>query len=236
LTLFLTSRQITRLRSRTIAIGDIHGCSRALAALVAALDPTSKDLIVALGDYIDRGPDSCGVVEMLIDLQRRYRLVSLLGNHEEVLLDVRACRLPAHWSFSLGGSATLKSYGAGLDFRRIPQEHIRFMEESLDYLETATHVFLHASYDPELPIPDQPLATLRWGSLRDAIPGPHRSGKTVIVGHTAQEGGEILDLGHIKCIDTHCYGGGWLTALDVESSEVWQANQDGEVRRYRPQD
>jgi serine/threonine protein phosphatase 1 len=225
-------RPITRLRPRTIAIGDVHGCSRALAALVGALAPTSNDLIVALGDYIDRGPDSCGVVEILIDLQRRCRLAPLMGNHEEVLLDVRACRLPVHWSFSLGGSATLKSYGAGLDFSRIPEEHIRFMEESLDYVETATHVFLHANYDPVLPIPDQPFAAMRWNSLRETVPGPHRSGKTVIVGHSAQEGGEVLDLGHIKCIDTDCYGGGWLTALDVDSSEVWQANQDGELRRW----
>jgi serine/threonine protein phosphatase 1 len=222
------------LRSRTIAIGDIHGCSRALAALVRALAPTSNDLLVVLGDYIDRGPDSCGVVEMLIDLGRRCRLAPLLGNHEEVLLGVRACRLPIHWSLGLGGSHTLKSYGAGLDFSRIPEQHIRFMDESLDYVETATHIFLHANYDPDLPIPEQPLATTRWNSLRETIPGPHRSGKTVIVGHTAQEGGEILDLGHIKCIDTFCYGGGWLTALDVHTSEVWQANRDGELRGYRP--
>jgi serine/threonine protein phosphatase 1 len=222
------------LRSRTIAIGDIHGCSRALAALVGALAPTSEDLIVALGDYIDRGPDACGVVEILIDLQRRCRLAPLMGNHEEVLLDVRACRLPIHWSFSLGGSATLKSYGAGLDISGIPEEHFRFMEESFDYVETATHVFLHANYDPNLPFSEQPFATMRWKSLRETIPGPHRSGKTVIVGHTAQEGGEVLDLGHIKCIDTYCYGGGWLTALDVDSSEVWQANKDGELRRYQP--
>ncbi len=72
---------------------------------------------------------------------------------------------------------------------------------------------------------------MRWRSLRETIPGPHRSGKTVIVGHTAQKDGEILDLGHIKCIDTYCYGGGWLTALDVVTSEVWQASMSGELRR-----
>jgi serine/threonine protein phosphatase 1 len=199
--------------------------------LLRALAPTSKDLLVVLGDYIDRGPDSRGVVEMLIDLGHRCRLAPLMGNHEEVLLDVCACRLPIHWSTSLGGAATLKSYGAGLDISRIPMEHVRFMEGSLDYVETATHIFLHANYDPDLPIPEQPFATMRWKSLREAIPGPHRSGKTVIVGHTAQEGGEILDLGHVKCIDTYCYGGGWLTALDVDTSEVWQANRDGELRR-----
>jgi serine/threonine protein phosphatase 1 len=72
---------------------------------------------------------------------------------------------------------------------------------------------------------------LRWKALRDAIPEPHSSGKTVIVGHTSQKSGEILDLGHVKCIDTYCYGGGWLTALDVQTAEVWQADREGNSRR-----
>ena len=72
---------------------------------------------------------------------------------------------------------------------------------------------------------------LRWESLRDTIPGPHRSGKTVIAGHTSQKGGEILDLGHLKYIDTDCCSGGWLTALDVDTAQVWQANREGELCR-----
>ena len=79
---------------------------------------------------------------------------------------------------------------------------------------------------------EQPVGMLRWESLRDMTPGPHDSGKTVIVGHTSQKGGEILDLGHLKCIDTYCYGGGWLTALDVKTGEVWQADRDGKMRRF----
>jgi serine/threonine protein phosphatase 1 len=219
------------LPTRIIAIGDIHGYSQALAALVGAIAPTPEDILVVLGDYIDRGPDSRGVIEMLLDLGRHCRLVPLLGNHEELLLDVRAGRLPIHWMTGIGGGATLKSYGDASDLGRIPPEHVRFMEGSLDYFETAAHIFLHANYDPDLPIREQPFSTMRWQSLRDGIPGPHRSGKTVIVGHTVQKDGEILDLGHIKCIDTYCYGGGWLTALDVVTSEVWQASRSGELRR-----
>jgi serine/threonine protein phosphatase 1 len=62
------------------------------------------------------------------------------------------------------------------------------------------------------------------------MPGPHRSGKTVIAGHSSQKTGEILDKGHLICIDTYCFGGGWLTALDVDSREAWQANRYGELR------
>ena len=73
--------------------------------------------------------------------------------------------------------------------------------------------------------------TLRWQPVRHSVPGPHVSGKTVIVGHSSRKDGEILDLGHVKVIDTYCYGGGWLTALDVETGEVWQAGRDGNMRR-----
>ena len=81
---------------------------------------------------------------------------------------------------------------------------------------------------------DQPDLALRWESLRDDVPAPHFSGKTVIAGHTSQRSGEILDLGHIKCIDTCCYGGGWLTALEVHTGQVWQANREGILRRVAP--
>lgn len=77
----------------------------------------------------------------------------------------------------------------------------------------------------------QHVGMLRWESLRDMTPGPHESGKVVIVGHTSQKDGEILDLGHLKCIDTFCHGGGCLTALEVGTEEVWQADQDGNQRR-----
>jgi len=69
---------------RTIAIGDIHGCSAALDALLEAFQPSSEDTIVTLGDYINRGPDSRGVIDKLIELKDRCRLVPLRGNHEEM--------------------------------------------------------------------------------------------------------------------------------------------------------
>ena len=79
---------------RTIAIGDIHGCSAALAALVAAIEPSKDDTVITLGDYIDRGPDSRGVLDQLIALAARCRLIPLLGDHEEMLLDtLRDCLL-----------------------------------------------------------------------------------------------------------------------------------------------
>ncbi|MGE3821347.1 MAG: metallophosphoesterase, partial [Isosphaeraceae bacterium] len=75
--------------ARTIAIGDVHGCSAALDALLDATAPGPEDEIVMLGDYVNRGPDSRGVLERLINLGRRCRLVPILGNHDQKLLEAR---------------------------------------------------------------------------------------------------------------------------------------------------
>lgn len=217
--------------ARTIAIGDIHGCSTAFEAILNAIRPRPEDTIVTLGDYIDRGPDSRGVLDRLIQLSRRCRLVPLLGNHDQMLLDVRSGKHPIYWFLDIGGTATLDSYGPGRDLSLIPDEHFAFLENCLDYYETDNHIFVHANYFPDIPMSEQPISMLRWESLRDTNPGPHDTGKTVIVGHTSQKNGEILDLGHIKCIDTYCYGGGWLTGFDVSTEEIWQANSQGTMRR-----
>lgn len=87
--------------------------------------------------------------------------------------------------------------------------------------------------DPNFPLDEQDEATLFWQGIRGDVPGPHVSGKTAVVGHTSQKNGEILDAGHLVCIDTNCWDGGWLTALDVQSRRVWQVDEGG---RRRPSD
>ena len=215
---------------RTIAIGDIHGCSAALDALLDAIRPRPEDTFVPLGDYINRGPDTRGVLDRLIDLSRRCRLVPILGNHDQKLLEARSGVHPTTW-LGMGGLATLDSYGPGRDIALIPEAHFEFLDGCLDFHETHAHIFVHANYFTDLPMAEQPVGMLRWESLRDTTPGPHESGKAVIVGHTSQKTGEILDLGHLKCIDTYCHGGGWLTALEVNTGEVWQADRRGDMRR-----
>jgi serine/threonine protein phosphatase 1 len=216
--------------NRTIAIGDIHGCSLAPSALLHAIAPRSEDVVVTLGDYINRGPETRGVIQLLIELAERCRLVPLLGNHEQMLLEARAGVHPTTW-LGMGGFATLDSYGPGRNISLIPEEHFEFLENCLDYHETDTHIFVHANYYAGLPMNEQPPLMLRWEFLEETIPGPHDSRKTVIAGHTSQKSGEILDLGHLKCIDTCCCGGGWLTALEVSTGEVWQANREGFLRQ-----
>src|SRR5438128_342790 len=86
-TLLAPNRRRTGMSGRTIAVGDVHGCKAALDALLAAIEPEPADTLVTLGDYVDRGPDSRGVLDRLIGLAGRCRLVPLMGNHEEALLD-----------------------------------------------------------------------------------------------------------------------------------------------------
>jgi serine/threonine protein phosphatase 1 len=223
---------------RTIAIGDVHGCSTALAALLDAIIPTADDTLVALGDYIDRGPDSRGVIDQLIVVGQRCRLIPLKGNHEEMILTGLYNREMLRLWLSCGGVEMLASYGHTPDaspWRRwdeaIPREHWAFLTACRNSHETDTHLFLHAGYDPNLPMSHQPGDLLRWGFVNARTARPHCSGKTVVCGHTPQQGGNILDLGFLLCIDTHCHAGKWLTALDVHGGEWWQANQRGEVRR-----
>lgn len=216
---------------RIIAIGDIHGCRAALHAVLDAIKPTGDDTCITLGDYVDRGPDSCGVLETLIALEKQTKLVPLLGNHDEMMLEI--CRgrtyLPEYW-LHFGGDATLASYGASEPAEVWPA-HLEFLERCLLSTETGRHIFVHANYQADVPINEVPRQIRLWESFRDQLPRPHFSGKTVIVGHTSQKSGAVLDLGHLRCIDTWCYGKGWLTAMDVESGQVWQADKIGRLRQ-----
>lgn len=216
---------------RLIAIGDIHGFSAALEAVLTAAEPQPEDTVVTLGDYVDRGPDCPGTFERLIELAARSRLVPILGNHDEMLLGILdgAWLLFDSW-LSFGGDATLASYGCTSP-EEIPAAHIAFLKDCASWHETERHFFVHGSYVPNLPLAEQPPDVLRWESIRDRAPGRHRSGKVAIVGHTSQKDGEILDLGYLKCIDTYVYGNGWLTAMDADSGQVWQADKHGKLRR-----
>jgi serine/threonine protein phosphatase 1 len=98
------------------------------------------------------------------------------------------------------------------------------------YYETETHLFVHAGYIPELPLDQQPRAVLLWRETDARIAQPHCSGKVAVVGHTPQRSGEVLDLSFLLNTDTNCHRGGWLTALEVQTGKVWQADRDGQLR------
>lgn len=215
--------------SRTIVIGDIHGCLKAFDTVLQAVDLRTDDTLVTIGDYVDRGPDSRGVIERLIALQDQVNLVALLGNHEEMMLNALTKQSqPFSW-FMHGGARTMESYGFEGDLSVVPQAHVDFLKGLKPYFETDTHFFVHANYDPRVALSEQPPQLLRWIKLTERMPGPHQSGKKAVVGHTHDHEGRILRLPHLCCVDTYCYGGRWLTALDIQSEAIWQATPDGEL-------
>lgn len=217
---------------RLLAIGDIHGCLTALDSILDMVQPRPTDVIVGLGDFVDRGPNSRGTLDRLLELEQRCTLVPLLGNHEQMLLDAaQSAEVLANWLL-FGGLETLQSYGVPRDaytLDKLPAEHRRFLEERCrDYFETDHYQFVHAGFAPQLPLTEQPVELLRWEKLVDR--GPHQSGKVTVCGHTRQISGTPLDLGHTICIDTWVYGSGWLTCMDMATRQYWQANERGETR------
>lgn len=228
---------------RTLAIGDVHGCLRALDALLDEVDPQPDDLLVTLGDYVDRGPDSKGVLDRLLALAARCRCLPLKGNHDLMMLQGRED--PEHFSDWLksGGKQTLASYQANEDWQTfaeaIPARHWRFLgDDCVPYHETDTHFFVHASVSPDLPLAEQPASMLYWETLVAGTWRPHESGKTMVCGHSLQRSGRPLVLDRAICIDTWVYGDGWLTCLDVDLEVYWQANERGQTRmgnlQFRP--
>jgi serine/threonine protein phosphatase 1 len=211
---------------RTIAIGDIHGHLAAFDALLDQLKLKSEDTLVLLGDYIDRGPHSKQVIDRIIDLSKYYRVISIRGNHEEMMLKA----LENEWFFNTwmgnGGDIALESYGGRIEL--IPDRHLDFLENLPLVHEVENHFFIHASFTPNRTLDDQMPADALWGSAEN-VRAIHFSGKVAIVGHTPQFNLQILDREYLKCLDTACGFGGRLTAYEIMSGNVWQVTEMGEV-------
>lgn len=218
----------------TFAIGDIHGCWNALESLLDCVPISAEDRLILLGDYVDRGPDSARVLEWVMHRSQSGHVVALRGNHELMMQQAIERQFPLqHW-LSCGGEETLASYqaagyGRSLSPELVPPAHHLFIKNRLrPYFETDTHIFVHACVDAAVPLDEQDEHTLYWDSFE--FIAPHPSGKVVVCGHTAQKSGLPANRGHAICLDTWVYGSGWLTCLNLETGEYWQANQKSKTR------
>jgi serine/threonine protein phosphatase 1 len=181
---------------RTLAISDIHG---ELARFERLLDETrydpAEDELILLGDYIDRGPDPRGVVDLVVRLRAEGATV-LRGNHEQMMLDAFAgdAESIGRW-FRNGARPTLRSYGhpaAGADAvprklrrTRAVGRHLEFMAELAYYHETGDTVFVHGGVDPDVALDETDPHTLLW--IRERFFLGYAGTKTVVFGHTATE-------------------------------------------------
>lgn len=171
----------------TAVIGDIHGQREQLERLLEAL-PYWPDCFIFLGDYLDRGPDSRGVIDRLLQLAQEENCIFLRGNHEDLALD--ALEKTGRYAEGLwelnGGLATIQSYPPAHDRKSwralLPPEHAHFLRETRLYYETSQHVFVHARINPEGPAKTPPHALL-WERLASPLERIGY-GKRVICGHT----------------------------------------------------
>jgi serine/threonine protein phosphatase 1 len=220
------------MHGRTVVIGDVHGCDRALRTLLDALAPQADDLFVQLGDVIDRGPGTRQCIEQLLELRQTCRLVHLMGNHEEMFLDALAGgRWTQSW-LEYGGREMLASYGGGIG--AVPQAHCDFIRAGKDYFETARDILVHGNLRPQVPVDQEQAQWLRWARFQPTTQR-HVSGKRVICGHTAQAEGTPAGNADYLCLDTCAYcARGALSALELGTDVFWQATQSGELREGRP--
>lgn len=214
----------------TYAIGDIHGCDTALTTLLSELNPSPDDTFVFLGDYIDRGPGSRQVLDLLMTFAKTHDTLLLKGNHDIMMEQARnQPEILFNW-LRFGGLETLKSFDitpAPGWHAQLPKMYWEFIRTMQSYHITDEHIFVHAGLETGISMDMQDEQHLFWNKYNIPDRYDHRQ---VICGHTARKDGQIANFGHTICIDTFCYGGQWLTALNVTSGKFLQANENGQTR------
>jgi serine/threonine protein phosphatase 1 len=174
-----------------------------------------EDTLIFLGDYIDRGWDSKGVVDYIVQLTQSSSLVKcLLGNHEAMFLDY-LCGVDRGMFISNGGLSTLESYAvsSGEEIEAlVPQEHVVFFESLEPYIKLEDYYLVHAGFRPEVQPEEQRLQDMIW--IREQfIYSEYDFGKMVIFGHTPFQEPVVMD--NKIGLDTGAVYGGKLTCLEL---------------------
>ncbi|MES2339661.1 MAG: metallophosphoesterase family protein [Pseudomonadota bacterium] len=223
---------------RVYAIGDVHGCADELDRLIHMIDADdaargpAQTTLVFLGDLVDRGPDSAGVVERVRQLCASGARL-LKGNHEEIFVSAaKGSPRAARGLMSVGGDATLLSYGLTTDemnegdfndlgnllVDRIPRDHVRFLDAGERMIAIGDYLFVHAGIRPRFALEDQVDEDLRW-IREDFLSSKVDHGVMVIHGHTISDG--VDEQPNRIGIDTGAYQSGILTAIGLEGEQRW---------------
>ncbi len=215
---------------RVFAISDIHGCIIPLRKIIEEISLHKSDTLVILGDFIGRGHHSSEVIDYILNLSDRFKVISLQGNHEQYMIKAKnnpsyRSKWASHW-----GKEVLHSYPGGI-FEDIPASHWEFLIDTCqEHYETETHIFVHSHADAFPSISKQDSHTLRYHLLH--VAGGHASGKMIICGHNVQRSWIPSRAGQSLFIDTGAGFGGWLSCFETTQKQFWQANESGELRKF----
>jgi len=213
------------------AIGDIHGERQALEELIEALPLREDDRLIFMGDYVDRGLDSRGVVDYLIELAKRRTCTFLIGNHESMFLDFLGWEDPLYFAGDAflmnGGDRTLISYEPPLF--KIPKTHEAFFRKLKLHHREGDYLFVHAGLsnsalnesDLEYALRRTDVEDFLWNRTTGDL--PHKLGITIIYGHTPASDLQVrwnspFSIG----IDTGAVYGGKLTAIRLPDETIFQ--------------
>lgn len=206
-----------------IAIGDIHGCAATLTSLLDTLELKKDDHIVFIGDYIDRGPDSRGVIDILKKLGDVVECTFLRGNHEQLMLNYLDYGEYDLWAMN-GGISTLLSY-SDAGHTEIPEDDVEFVRSTVSYFDTEDFFFVHGGLRPEFSIKENLEMfdddVFLWERSHLLSP-TYAWEKPVVCGHTPVEIPTNKEL--LINIDTGCVyhqypGKGNLTAVRLPQRE-----------------
>ncbi len=202
---------------RVFIVGDIHGCLDMLERLLDKIDwnPDCGDRLIFLGDYIDRGENSKGVLDLLVDISARSPFVQfLIGNHEHIFLEYLNTGKISTFLLN-GGDATLESYRRDESSEggvEIPHDHIAFLRSLEHWIELEDYYVVHAGFRPGIDLEKQAFEDLIW--IRDAfIFSNYDFGKKIVFGHTPFHE-PLLEKNKIG-LDTGAVYGNKLTCLEL---------------------
>ncbi|MEW6388588.1 MAG: metallophosphoesterase family protein [Thermodesulfobacteriota bacterium] len=218
------------MRGAIYVIGDIHGCLGHLERLLEEVGPDlSRDRLIFIGDYIDRGPDSKGVVDYILRLKERCpldNLICLKGNHEAMFLDFLQGKDRELFLFN-GGLSTLREYWGEqwryLEELRLPPDHEAFYRELKLYYELPGYLFVHGGLKPGVPLEEQVEEDLLW--IRgEFIASFEDFGRRVIFGHTPFKAPLVMP--NKIGIDTGAVYGNLLTCLKLPQEDFYFTGSD----------